>query len=79
MTAGALRLAMPVLLGIATALIAIMWTYDGWADLCLGPHVPSTGRIPAVKLLSVAGALAFAVVSRTVWARAIGRYTSASS
>jgi threonyl-tRNA synthetase len=29
---------------------------DGWADLCLGPHVPSTGRIGAFKLLSVAGA-----------------------
>ncbi len=25
-------------------------------DLCAGPHVPSTGRIKAVKLLSVAGA-----------------------
>ena len=27
-----------------------------WSDLCLGPHVPSTGRIGAFKLLSVAGA-----------------------
>src|SRR5207237_325112 len=27
-----------------------------WSDLCLGPHVPSTGRIGAIKLLSVAGA-----------------------
>jgi threonyl-tRNA synthetase len=27
-----------------------------WADLCLGPHVPSTGRLGAFKLLSVAGA-----------------------
>src|SRR5712692_4188279 len=25
-------------------------------DLCYGPHVPSTGRIKAIKLLSVAGA-----------------------
>ncbi len=25
-------------------------------DFCLGPHMPSTGRIPAFKLLSVAGA-----------------------
>jgi threonyl-tRNA synthetase len=24
---------------------------DGWADLCLGPHVPSTGRRTAFKLL----------------------------
>src|SRR5947207_5648663 len=29
---------------------------DGWADLCLGPHVPSTGRLAAFKLLSLAGA-----------------------
>ncbi|OPZ05293.1 MAG: Threonine--tRNA ligase [candidate division BRC1 bacterium ADurb.BinA292] len=27
-----------------------------WEDLCRGPHVPSTGRIGAFKLLSVAGA-----------------------
>ena len=29
---------------------------DGWADLCLGPHVPSTRRLGAFKLLSLAGA-----------------------
>src|SRR5947208_3559257 len=29
---------------------------DGWADLCRGPHVPSTARLGAFKLLSVAGA-----------------------
>jgi threonyl-tRNA synthetase len=29
---------------------------DGWADLCLGPHVDSTGKLGAFKLLSVAGA-----------------------
>jgi threonyl-tRNA synthetase len=29
---------------------------DGWADLCLGPHVPSTARLGAFKLLSLAGA-----------------------
>src|SRR5689334_15377901 len=27
-----------------------------WVDLCRGPHVPTTGHIGAVKLLSVAGA-----------------------
>ena len=27
-----------------------------WVDLCLGPHVPSTGRIGAFKLTSLAGA-----------------------
>jgi threonyl-tRNA synthetase len=29
---------------------------DGWADLCLGPHVESTGKLGAFKLLSLAGA-----------------------
>lgn len=28
----------------------------GWSDLCLGPHVPSTGRIGAFKLMKLAGA-----------------------
>jgi len=27
-----------------------------WTDFCLGPHIPSTGRLAAFKLLSVAGA-----------------------
>jgi threonyl-tRNA synthetase len=27
-----------------------------FVDLCRGPHVPSTGRIPAFKLTSLAGA-----------------------
>jgi len=27
-----------------------------FTDLCLGPHIPSTGRIQAIKLLNVAGA-----------------------
>ncbi|HVX85609.1 MAG TPA: threonine--tRNA ligase [Phycisphaerae bacterium] len=27
-----------------------------WEDLCRGPHVPSTGRIGALKVMSVAGA-----------------------
>lgn len=29
---------------------------DGFIDLCRGPHLPSTGRIPAFKLLRVSGA-----------------------
>jgi threonyl-tRNA synthetase len=29
---------------------------DGWTDLCRGPHVPSTARLPAFKLMKVAGA-----------------------
>ncbi|MEG6617049.1 threonine--tRNA ligase [Peptococcaceae bacterium 1198_IL3148] len=27
-----------------------------WTDLCAGPHVPSTGKLKAVKLMSLAGA-----------------------
>jgi threonyl-tRNA synthetase len=29
---------------------------DGWVDLCRGPHVPSTSRLGAFKLMKVAGA-----------------------
>jgi threonyl-tRNA synthetase len=29
---------------------------DGWSDLCLGPHVPSTGRLGAFRLMKLAGA-----------------------
>ncbi|MGH2591672.1 MAG: threonine--tRNA ligase, partial [Actinomycetota bacterium] len=29
---------------------------DAWSDLCLGPHVPSTGRLGAFKLMKLAGA-----------------------
>lgn len=28
---------------------------DGFEDLCRGPHIPSTGRIPSFKVMSVAG------------------------
>src|SRR4051812_6213710 len=31
-------------------------TGSDWTDLCRGPHIPSTGQIPAFKLLTVAGA-----------------------
>jgi threonyl-tRNA synthetase len=33
-----------------------LYTQGGFTDLCRGPHVPETGRIGAVALLSVAGA-----------------------
>jgi threonyl-tRNA synthetase len=33
-----------------------IYRQGGWFDLCRGPHLPSTGRIKAFKLLSVAGA-----------------------
>ena len=33
-----------------------LYKQGGFTDLCRGPHVPSTGRIPAVKVMKVAGA-----------------------
>ena len=33
-----------------------LYSQDGFTDLCRGPHLPSTGKIPAFKLLSLAGA-----------------------
>lgn len=33
-----------------------MYRQGDFVDLCAGPHVPSTGRIKAVKLMSLAGA-----------------------
>ncbi len=33
-----------------------VYRQDGFADMCRGPHLPSTGRIHAIKLLSTAGA-----------------------
>ncbi len=33
-----------------------LYGHDSFIDLCRGPHIPSTGRIKAFKLLSVAGA-----------------------
>lgn len=33
-----------------------LYHHGNFTDLCFGPHIPSTGRIKAIKLLSVAGA-----------------------
>ena len=33
-----------------------LYRNGGWSDLCLGPHVPSTGRLGAFRLTNVAGA-----------------------
>ena len=33
-----------------------LYRNDGWTDLCLGPHVPATGRLGAFKLTGVSGA-----------------------
>ncbi|MGH9278661.1 MAG: threonine--tRNA ligase [Acidimicrobiales bacterium] len=36
--------------------VVSVYRNDGWADLCRGPHVPSTARLGAFKLMKVAGA-----------------------
>ena len=33
-----------------------LYTQGGFTDLCRGPHIPTTGKIKAFKLLNVAGA-----------------------
>ncbi|HVN23502.1 MAG TPA: threonine--tRNA ligase [Syntrophorhabdales bacterium] len=33
-----------------------IYSQNGFTDLCRGPHLPSTGKIPAFKLLHLAGA-----------------------
>jgi len=33
-----------------------IFTQNGFSDLCRGPHIPSTGKVHFVKLLSIAGA-----------------------
>ena len=38
-----------------TDTVSVYWQGE-WVDLCRGPHVPTTGHIPAFKLMSVAGA-----------------------
>ncbi len=40
----------------ATGETVTVYRNDGWADLCLGPHVPSTARLGAFRLTKVAGA-----------------------
>ena len=33
-----------------------LYRHGNFIDLCLGPHLPSTGKLKAIKLLSIAGA-----------------------
>ena len=40
----------------ATEPMVSFYTTDKFIDFCRGPHIPSTGRIKAFKLMSVAGA-----------------------
>lgn len=42
--------------GIAADELLSIYTQGDFVDLCRGPHLPSTGKIKAVKLLSIAGA-----------------------
>jgi threonyl-tRNA synthetase len=42
--------------GIPQDEVLSVYRQGEWKDLCRGPHVPSTGRLGAFKLLSVAGA-----------------------
>jgi threonyl-tRNA synthetase len=41
---------------VAAGDVVSLYRNDGWVDLCLGPHVPTTGRIGAFKLTSLSGA-----------------------
>jgi len=45
-----------ILRGIPDGEVLSVYEQGDWKDLCRGPHVPSTGRLGAFKLLSVAGA-----------------------
>src|ERR671922_2206137 len=41
---------------VSSGEIVSIYRNDGWADLCEGPHVPSTGRLGSFTLTSTAGA-----------------------
>src|SRR5262249_39534989 len=41
---------------VASGDVVSLYRNDGWGDLCLGPHVPSTGRIGAFRLTALSGA-----------------------
>ncbi len=41
---------------VAGAQTASFYRNDGWEDLCLGPHVPSSGRLGAFTLTALSGA-----------------------
>ena len=49
-----------------------LYTNGPFTDLCRGPHAPSTGRIGAIKLLSVAGAYWRGDASRQMLTRVYG-------
>jgi len=41
---------------VAAGDLVSLYRNGDWADLCLGPHVPSTGRLGTFKLMKLAGA-----------------------
>ncbi|HUO84877.1 MAG TPA: threonine--tRNA ligase, partial [Thermoanaerobaculia bacterium] len=45
-----------IIRGIPENEVLSIYRQGEWKDLCRGPHVPSTGKLGAFKLLSVAGA-----------------------
>jgi threonyl-tRNA synthetase len=45
-----------IIRGIPQDEVLSVYRQGEWKDLCRGPHVPSTGKLGAFKLLSVAGA-----------------------
>ncbi|MBW3671797.1 MAG: threonine--tRNA ligase, partial [Acidobacteria bacterium] len=45
-----------IIRGVPEDEVLSIYRQGEWKDLCRGPHVPSTGRLGAFKLLSVAGA-----------------------
>jgi len=49
-------LKLEIINGIPENVTISTYSHGGFEDLCAGPHVASTGKIPAFKLLSVAGA-----------------------
>ncbi|HEX5619396.1 MAG TPA: threonine--tRNA ligase [Solirubrobacteraceae bacterium] len=49
-----------------------LYTNDGFTDLCRGPHTPSTKRVKAFKLLSIAGAYWRGDASRQMLTRIYG-------
>ncbi|HEV8340082.1 MAG TPA: threonine--tRNA ligase [bacterium] len=49
------RYKLELLEGIPDARVSF-YRQDGFLDMCRGPHLPSTGRIKAIKLLSTSGA-----------------------
>ena len=45
-----------IIAGIPATETISLYGQGDWVDLCRGPHVPSTGRLKAFKLMKVAGA-----------------------